>query len=71
MTRFLRSVLLLPLAAVQFVLAAVFLTVLVLAAAMWAVGVINQASLDAPLTIRGYLHAAGGAITSFGRHERP
>ena len=71
MTRLLRSLLLLPLAAVQFILAAAFLTLLSLAAAVWAVGVINQASLDAPFTVRGYLQAARASIASLGREERP
>lgn len=62
MTRALRFLLLLPVAAVQFVFVAVFLTVLCVLAAAWSAAMTIRAGMRGPLTPAGYARAGITAI---------
>lgn len=57
MTRALRLLLVLPLAAAQFVLVAAFLTLLCVLAAAWGAALTIRAAIRGPLTPAGYARA--------------
>lgn len=65
MTRLLRLLLVLPLAAVQFILVAAFLTLLCVLAAAWSAALTIRAGMRTPLTATGY---ARTGITAIEQH---
>lgn len=62
MTRLLRLLLVLPLAAAQFILAAAFLTLLCVLAAAWSAAMTIRAGMRGPLTPAGYARTGITAI---------
>jgi hypothetical protein len=70
-TRALRLLLVLPLAALQFVLVAAFLTVLCLLAAAWSAALTIRAAIRGPLTPTGYARAGITAIEQHLAEETP
>lgn len=71
MTRLLRFLLVLPVAAVQFVLVAAFLTLLCTLAAAWGAAMTIRAGMRGPLTPTGYARTGIAAIEQHLAEETP